>query len=83
MNELIGDLLMLKLRASTMNIHPVSTIFLLLAMGSAFGVTGALLATPVAAIIKAYYEQFYVTQFKDDPQMERRIDKIIYADTKK
>lgn len=78
MNEIMGDFVMPKLRSSTMKIHPVSTLFLLLAMGAAFGLIGALLATPMAAIIKAYYEAFYLSNFKDDNLMEQRIDDIIY-----
>jgi len=78
LNELVSDFLMPKLRSSTMNIHPVSSLFLLLAMGTAFGLTGALLATPLAAIIKAYYEEFYLKQFPDDPQLEERTNNIIY-----
>jgi len=74
----MGDFVMPKLRSSTMKIHPVSTLFLLLAMGAAFGLIGALLATPMAAIIKAYYEAFYLSNFKDDNLMEQRIDDIIY-----
>ena len=78
MNEVMGDFVMPKLRSSTMNLHPVSTLFVLLAMGSAFGLTGALLATPLAAIIKAYYEEFYLSRFKEDKQMDKRIDNVIY-----
>ncbi|RZJ87809.1 MAG: AI-2E family transporter [Chryseobacterium sp.] len=78
LNELISDFLMPKLRSSTMNIHPMSSLFLLLAMGTAFGLTGALLATPLAAIIKAYYEEFYLSQFPEDPQLQQRADDIIY-----
>lgn len=77
MNEIMGDFVMPKLRSTTMNIHPVSTLFILLAMGSAFGLTGALLATPLAAIIKAYYETFYLSRFKEDKLMNKRIDTII------
>ena len=77
MNEIMGDFVMPKLRATTMNIHPVSTLFILLAMGSAFGLTGALLATPLTAIIKAYYETFYLSRFKEDKLMNKRIDTII------
>ncbi|MEH3114337.1 AI-2E family transporter [Pedobacter terrae] len=78
LNELISDFLMPKLRSSTMNIHPMSSLFLLLAMGTAFGLTGALLSTPLAAIIKAYYEEFYLRQFPEDPQLEQRTNEIIY-----
>ncbi|SFA40871.1 Predicted PurR-regulated permease PerM [Pedobacter suwonensis] len=78
LNELISDFLMPKLRSSTMNIHPMSSLFLLLAMGTAFGLTGALLSTPLAAIIKAYYEEFYLRQFPEDPQLEQRTNDIVY-----
>jgi predicted PurR-regulated permease PerM len=80
MDEIIGDFIMPKLRSSTMNIHPVSSIFLLLAMGAAFGITGALLATPMAAIIKAYYEEFYVKKLGQDTEMKKRVDAIVYND---
>jgi predicted PurR-regulated permease PerM len=60
-----------------MNIHPVSILFLLLAMGAAFGFTGVLLATPLAAIIKAYYEEFYLNKTKQDHKTEKRIDNVI------
>ncbi|MFC1223151.1 AI-2E family transporter [Pedobacter sp. BG31] len=78
LNELISDFLMPKLRSSTMNIHPMSSLFLLLAMGTAFGLTGALLSTPLAAIIKAYYEEFYLRQFPEDPQLDQRTNDIVY-----
>jgi predicted PurR-regulated permease PerM len=78
LNEIMGDFVMPRLRSSTMNLHPVSTLFLLLAMGAAFGFIGVLMATPFAAIIKAFYEEFYLSQFKDDILMEKRIDTVIY-----
>lgn len=80
MNELISDFVMPRLRSSTMNIHPVSLLFLLLAMTAAFGLMGALLATPMAAIIKAYYEEFYLKRFTEDPHIEKRIDRILYKE---
>lgn len=78
LNELVADFLMPKLRSSTMNIHPMSSLFLLLAMGTAFGLTGALLATPMAAVIKAYYEEFYTNCSLKDPEVESRVDAVVY-----
>ena len=83
LDEVLGDFVMPRLRSSAMNIHPVSSIFLLLAMGSAFGLMGALLSTPLSAIIKAYYEEFYLSNLKEDKEMENRIDEVIYHDTSK
>ena len=60
LNEIMGDLVIPRIRASTMNLHPVSTLFSMLALASAFGLIGALIATPLTAFVKAYYETFYV-----------------------
>jgi predicted PurR-regulated permease PerM len=61
-DEISGDFLMPKIRASTMKLHPVSTLFVMLAMASAFGLIGALIATPLTAFIKAYYETFILAK---------------------
>jgi len=78
LDEILGDFVMPRIRSSTMNIHPASILIVLLAMAAAFGATGAILATPLAAIIKAYYEEFYLSRFKADPRVEERIDTILY-----
>ena len=74
---IIDDFLMPKLRSSTMNLHPVSIMFILLAMGAAFGFTGVLIATPLTAFIKAFYEEFYLSQFPKDENMEDHIDTVL------
>ena len=78
LDEIMGDIILPKLRSNSMNIHPVSILFILLIMVSAFGFIGALLATPLTAIIKAYYEEFFSREVKEDKQLEKRIDSIIY-----
>jgi predicted PurR-regulated permease PerM len=78
LDEIMGDFILPKLRSNTMNIHPVSTLFILLAMAAAFGVMGALLATPLTAIIKAYYENFFLNRFRKDAALEQRIDAVLY-----
>lgn len=60
LNEIMSNFVMPRIRASTMNLHPVSTLFVMLAMAAAFGIVGALIATPLTAFIKAYYESFYL-----------------------
>lgn len=43
-----------------MELHPLSIIFFALAMGSLFGIAGAILAVPTAATIKIIYDEFYL-----------------------
>ncbi len=75
---LVDDFLMPKLRSSSMNLHPVSIMFILLAMSAAFGFTGVLIATPLTAFIKAFYEEFYLSQFEKDETMDENIDTILF-----
>jgi predicted PurR-regulated permease PerM len=82
LDEIMGDFILPKLRSNTMKIHPVSILFVLLAMATVFGFMGALLATPVTAIIKAYYEAFYASRLPDDAKLEERIDTILYKGKK-
>ncbi len=78
LDEVLGDFIMPKIRSNTMNIHPTSILFLVLAVTSAFGVIGAIMATPLAAFIKAFYEEFYLSRNKlDNIKVEQQIDTII------
>ena len=77
-DEIMADFVMPRIRSNTMKIHPVSILFVVLAMGAAFGFIGILLATPLTAIIKAYFEVFYLNKFEDDKLMEKRIHHMMY-----
>jgi predicted PurR-regulated permease PerM len=67
LTEITGDFVIPKVRASTMDLHPISSLIVMLAMGLAFGLMGALVATPLTAFIKAYYEEFYLVDvFKEN-----------------
>jgi len=83
LDEIMGDFILPKLRSNTMKIHPVSILFVLLAMATVFGFMGALLATPITALIKAYYEAFYANRLPPDPKLEDRIRVILYKEKKK
>jgi predicted PurR-regulated permease PerM len=78
LDEVMADVVFPMIRSNTMNIHPVSIIFIVLAMTAAFGIMGAFLATPLTAIIKAFYESFFTNRFKENAQMETQIDAVMY-----
>lgn len=79
-DEVSGDFIMPRIRASTMNLHPVSTLFVLLAMASAFGVEGALIATPLTAFIKAYYETFILAETSKG-KIDEKVEKVLNSKT--
>jgi len=58
--EILGSIVAPKIRGQTMQLHPVLIIFFTLAFALAFGVFGAIVATPAAALFSAYYGEFYL-----------------------
>lgn len=77
-DELMADFIMPRVRSNTMKIHPVSILFALMAMGAAFGFIGVLLATPLAGIIKSFYDVFWTNQYESDKLNNKRVDLMIY-----
>lgn len=61
-----------------MELHPVTIVFFALAMGSLFGVAGAVLAVPLAAIVKVLVDEFV---FKPNAvpmqEIEARAQKLV------
>ena len=72
-NELAGNLVAPVVRGSTMEIHPVVILFYTIAMASAFGLVGALIATPLAAFVKAYYDEFYLARRSPPEHLETSV----------
>ena len=55
-----------------MRLHPVNILFFTLAMASLFGIPGAILAVPAAALVQIVIEEFYLKPRRVDPaEMER------------
>jgi putative permease len=76
MNETLGNFVMPKLRATTMNLHPVFILLVMLVMTTAFGILGAFASTPLAACIKAYYVEFYSLRLKKN-EMQDEIHAVL------
>ena len=76
LTELTGDFVIPKVRATTMNLHPISSLIVMLAMGLAFGLMGVLIATPLTAFIKAYYEEFYLSGISTE-NLKKEVDVIL------
>ena len=76
-DEIIGDFVIPRIRSSTMKIHPVFILIMIVAMSAAFGIMGAFIATPLAAFIKAYYETFYRKKLEEEKH-DKNIDRMLY-----
>lgn len=77
MMQLAGNVLSPIVRSAQMKLHPVSLLFSVLAMGSVFGILGALIATPMTGIFKAFYEEFFASTRPKDPQNEERVERML------
>jgi hypothetical protein len=55
----------------------VFLLFVTLAMVAAFGVIGAIIASPVAGFVKAYYEEFYLARIPPSPNLAAEVDGIL------
>lgn len=61
-NNLIVPLVM----GQSLKLHPLSVTFTVLVMGALFGLLGAILAVPVCAILKVFWEEFYLKPRQTD-----------------
>jgi predicted PurR-regulated permease PerM len=50
-----------------MKLHPVTILFFTLAMGTLFGLAGAILALPTAALTQIVLDEFYLRPRQPDP----------------
>ncbi|HEX8527148.1 AI-2E family transporter, partial [Allosphingosinicella sp.] len=63
-NEILGNVVAPRVRGATMQLHPVLLLFFTIAFALAFGLLGAIVATPAAAFFSAYYGEFYLNRGK-------------------
>ncbi len=66
--QLENNVLVPMIMARNLNLHPVSILFFVLALGAFVGVLGAILAVPAAIIVKVFFEEFYAR--KSAPRQE-------------
>ena len=62
-----NNLLVPRIMSATMNLHPVSVLFFVIAMGGLMGPLGILLATPLCAITKVVYDEVYRRRIQGQP----------------
>jgi len=75
--ELLGNFVAPRIQASAMDMHPVFLLFATLAMVSAFGLIGSVVATPVAGFAKAFYEEFYLARQPADATLDDRVEAML------
>lgn len=77
MSELMGSVVVPYVRADSMNLHPASIMLAMLALGAAFGLLGALIATPMTGIVKAFYEEFHLFRRRGDVDANLAVEEVL------
>src|SRR5205823_13721479 len=77
-HQIENNLLVPLVMGHTLRIHPVSIAFSILMMSMLFGLLGIVLATPVCAIAKVCWEEFYLKPVDADPaDLEEQAARIV------
>jgi predicted PurR-regulated permease PerM len=79
MNEVMGNLVVPRIRGETMNVHPALLIFVALALALAFGLVGALVATPLAGFLAAFYREFFLARRPPVAALDETVDAMLSA----
>ena len=77
MQTVAGDIIAPKIRSDAMRLHPAYLVIMMLAMGSAFGIPGAILATPIAGFVSAFMEEFFVKRQPYDDSLDKRSTRML------
>lgn len=77
MQQIINSVIAPPIRSKSMDIHPVSEIFTVLALTLAFGFIGAIIASPLVGFAKAFYDAFYKPKQPDDDKMDERVEDML------
>lgn len=75
-NHLIVPLVM----AKTLDLHPLSLAFMMLLMGTRYGVLGAIIAVPATVVIKTLYQELYLARQVRDPGALEALSERVLAD---
>ncbi|MFY9232978.1 MAG: AI-2E family transporter [Fimbriimonadaceae bacterium] len=80
LQQAVNNFIAPPIRSSAMNIHPVSELFAVLALTMAFGLFGAVIASPVVVFTKAFYDCFYSGRQAPDPTVDEKVEAMLARD---
>lgn len=76
--QLENNLIVPMVMSRTLDLHPLSVTFMVLAMGTLFGVVGAIVAVPATVILKTLYQELYrVRQVGETEALEAQSEHVV------
>lgn len=77
MNEIMSDVVLPRIQGHGMDVHPAYLVVFVLAFGSAFGLLGAVVATPFAGLVAAVWDEFVLSRRPPVEHEEERIEQLL------
>ena len=77
LTEITSDVLLPRLQSQTMRLHAMYIVAFVLAFGSTFGLLGAILATPLAGLVAAIWEEFVVSRRPPVVDVDARVERML------
>lgn len=79
LTEVTSDVLLPRLQSHTMRLHAMYIVAFVLAFGSTFGLLGAILATPLAGLVAAIWQEFVVSRRPEVDDLDARVERMLAA----
>ena len=80
MDEFLGNFVAPRIYGETMELHAAYILGMTVLLGLAFGLVGVLIAAPLAGIIKAYFDEFYLADRPEDDRSAARVEAMLRGD---
>ena len=77
MTEVMSDVVLPRIQGQTMRLHPVFLVAFVLAFGSSFGLLGAVVATPLAGLVAATWNEFVVSRRPPVHDLDARVEAML------
>lgn len=77
LTEITSDVLLPRIQSQAMRLHAVYIVAFVLAFGSTFGLLGAVLATPLAGLVAAIWDEFVVSRRPPVTDLDARVERML------
>ncbi len=77
MTEIMSDVVLPRIQGEAMDLHPVFLVVFVLVFGSSFGLLGAVVATPLAGLVAAAWDEFVVSRRPAVENLDARVERML------
>lgn len=79
LNSVMSDIVLPRLQGHAMRVHPAYLVVFVLAFATAFGLLGALVATPFAGLVHAVWSEFVLSRRPPVDDLDGHVERMLTA----